>query len=236
VRGLPNVTSSLIGIPLHKAEWQYHPDSTVDLAAIRFSFGATACDVVLYDLEMTRTRAEGKNAIVCGDEIYLVGLFRLHPGASRHTPVVHTGSIAVVADSRERIPVTNKSTGETILVEGYLVEAQTLEGLSGAPAFIRDAINLAGFDAEVKPIAFGSVKLLGLYQGSWDGQPLNVLTEDRKIDHRRVPVGMGIVVPGERILELINDHPFLKKQRSDEISGLAVPSYILNYSKAATNS
>jgi len=220
-------------IPVHRAEWQYHPDPTVDVAAIKFSFDANICDVVCYDLRQTVKR----DTISCGDEAYLVGLFRLHPGASRHTPLVHTGTIAAVADSRERIPINDKFTGQIILVDGHLVEAQTLEGLSGAPAFIRQSASLAGFDADgVMPIAFGSVRLFGLYQGSWDGQPLSVLAEDRKIDHRRVPVGMGIVVPGEMILELINDHPLLKKQRSEEIAAVSLPNYILDYGKGPRRS
>jgi hypothetical protein len=204
-------------IPMHGIKWRYHSDPTVDLAAIEFTIDCIEYDVIYYDLVMMVTRSIGPNAVICGDQISIVGLFHLHPGAYRHTPIVHTGNIAAVADPQERIPVRDTKTREVINVEAYLVEAQTLEGLSGAPVFIREIINLAIVEPidGVTPLALGGVKLVGLYQASWDGRAGDILSNDRKIDGRRVPVGMGIVVPGEKILELIIDDPVLKKDRDD---------------------
>ena len=42
----------------------------------------------------------------------------------------------------------NKTTIETIDAQVYLVEAQTLDGLSGSPAFVHEIIDLPDFDSD----------------------------------------------------------------------------------------
>jgi hypothetical protein len=60
--------------------------------------------------------------------------------------------------------------------------------------------------------------LFGLYAGSWDGEPGEILAADRNLSGgKRVPVGMGLVVPADKIIELIRDHPELKRQRQATI-------------------
>jgi hypothetical protein len=136
---------------------------------------------------------------------------------------VHTGNVAVLPDEYERIPLKDRTTGETIEAEVYLVEAQTLDGLSGSPAFVHEVIDLPGVSLELTkaghPKAFGAVRLLGLYTGSWDAEPGKLLAADRDLrGQTRVPVGVGTVVPADRILELLGENPLMQKQRKDHIN------------------
>ena len=85
-------------------------------------------------------------------------------------------------------------------VEGYLVEAQTLSGLSGSPVYVRRSIKVAATEVTgVEPLAYGAVFLLGMWIAAWD---IN-----------EVSVGMGVVVPADKILETLN-HDDLREMRS----------------------
>ena len=104
-------------------------------------------------------------------------------------------------------------------VEAYLVQAQTLEGLSGSPVFIQQFSQIPGLSTPGGGgvAGYGDQKLLGIYQGAWDGEPGAILSADRNLkgDNLRVPVGMGIIVQGERILELVKNDPTFKEIQDD---------------------
>jgi hypothetical protein len=201
-------------IRVAKAEWIYPYDDTVDLAVTHLMLNNDAYDAVYMVLNDLMPR----EPIVCGDPVSIVGLFRLHFGSQRNLPIVHTGNVALLPNPNEKIP--QNDGGRTIEVECYLVEAQTLEGLSGSPVFVREVVFLPEGEfkdgAIERPVAFGSVSLLGVYSGAWDGEPGAILAEDRGLSgNLRVPVGMGLVVPVEKLETLLRDNPELKKQRRD---------------------
>jgi hypothetical protein len=188
-------------------EWCYHPDPTVDLAAAYCSLDNRFFDHIYVDISQAISRA----TVEAGDPISIVGLFRLHAGSMRNMPIVHTGHIAALSDPAERIPLRDRTTGQVVRADAYLVEAQTLEGLSGSPVFLHQTVTLP---VEPKCLAYGPVQLVGLFVGSWDGEPGEILAADRNLrGGLRVPVGMGIVVPSEKIVELIVGHPKLKSER-----------------------
>jgi len=200
-------------IPVDTIEWVYHPDPTVDVAV---------ASLLIYDWHWERTylpaalffnaETDKYGGILCGDPISIVGLFRLHVGAKRNIPIVHTGNISALADHTERIPLKDRSTGKLTQVEGHLVEAQTLEGLSGSPVFIRRFIGMPFIKGarDESAIAYGEVDLLGMYQGAWDAEPGIILEADRNLQGKnmRIPLGMGIVVPGDKIMDVIEGKKF----------------------------
>jgi hypothetical protein len=201
-------------IPVERVEWTYHQDRSVDLAATKFLLRKDRYAVGYYPVQEAAT----KNDAVCGDPVSLVGLFRLHRGSSRNVPIVHSGHIAAIADRTELVPLKDPKTGEILETEAYLVEAQTLEGLSGSPVFIRQFVQLSFVttDSGAVPLAYGASRLLGLYQGAWDGAPGEILANDRNVrGDLRVPVGMGTVIPSEKILELNMNDPKLKQDRAN---------------------
>jgi hypothetical protein len=174
-------------------------------------------------LALPLSKAAERDDLGCGQQIHIVGLFRLHFGQQRNVPIVHTGHIAALADTREKIAIQDRTTGETIQAESYLVEAQTLEGLSGSPVFVQQHVawpakaTRDGVVSDITIAAFGAMKLLGVYQGAWDAHPGKILAADRNIKgNERIPLGMGMVVPIDRVIEIIKGNDALKKLRESD--------------------
>jgi hypothetical protein len=206
---------------VHNIDWAYPADRSVDLAVAPLTFSAPKWDVtylILHRFIPDPYTDPYLGGLSCGDPISIVGLFRLRQGHRRNMPIVHSGNLASLADKQEKIRIKD-SFGNGFDAEAYLVEAQTLEGLSGSPVFIHRWVRLPYAGPEGEALAsIGSVNLLGVYQGAWDAEPGKVLAEDRGLSgNMRVPVGMGVVVPSEKLLELILMHPKLKKHRDEVI-------------------
>ena len=210
--------------PDHKVTWVYHSDPTVDVAIVGFGISRAEGFDFLYldEILLIKEDRENDEFIETGDLCYTIGLWRLLEGKGRNLPIAHTGHIARLPGN-EKIPITDKRQSEGyVLVDGYLVEAQTLSGLSGAPVFIRpsallslDAIrqDVPGTPQEhLKLIAYREeVALLGLWQAAWDAPASEVIVTDRG-RQMTVPVGMGVVVPTSRIVEVL-ELPALKEPR-----------------------
>jgi hypothetical protein len=208
-------------IPFDAINWFYHPDKTVDLAATFFLLGEDGFDVKYYLMDSPGPNSSNY-AVCCGDPISIVGLFRLHAGKERNLPIVHTGNVALLPDPANKVPFRSQRRNEQpIDREVYLVEVQTLEGLSGSPVFIRRI----GFAHQYKtqkgqpPIWFSDMDFLGVYAGAWDGRPGEILAADRDLaGHLRVPVGMGGVVPSEKLWELLTNHLEAKHIREEYVN------------------
>lgn len=203
-------------LPIEGADWSYPEDRSVDLAAVVFGFPSDSpYDVTHYRLADDTVVSTKPFSLMTGDVVSIAGLFRLHSGRQRSVPFVHTGNIAVIADSKELVPMRDRVTNEIIDTEAHLIEAQTLDGLSGSPAFLHETASLTGFHEIRHPVAFRGAVLLGVYSGSWDGEPGTILAADRGLRGQiRVPVGVGTVVPVPKLLSLLRDHPDMKKART----------------------
>lgn len=207
---------------LDEVNWFYHPDPAVDVAVTPAYLHPKDWDVAYYTLA-DRVRPDSSEfRVCCGDDIAIVGLFHWHSGKQRNVPIVHCGTIALMPDADEKVLIKNRTTGLTDGVEVYLVEAQTFEGLSGAPVFQREPVVIRGLGLPEHnggaPMVLTGMQMLGVYTGAWDGPPSEALAADRKWKPgRRVPAGMGLVVPIERVMEVILNDPGLKKRRADAI-------------------
>jgi hypothetical protein len=199
-------------IDVDEANWSFHPDDNVDVAIVKLNIDDNrwltfACEMFADNEDSALFSKFGP-----GDLVYIVGLYRLFPGAAKISPVVHTGHVAMTPD--EEIPIKDTTTGQVVSTRGYLIEAQTLEGLSGSPVFVRYT-NATGVHYDRIMAYTERVYLVGLWQGAWDAIAGNILTEEIG-QGRRVPVGMGITVPARRIMETLKI-PELEQQRSDWI-------------------
>jgi len=101
-------------------------------------------------------------------------------------------------------------------MEAYLVEARSLGGLSGSPVFVNLGFvrNVSG---EVKFASGGSgiFYLLGLMHGHWDRLVPVTLASD-EIQVESVNMGITIVAPAKKILEVINQPGMTNKEVSDQ--------------------
>lgn len=216
------------------AVWISHPDPTVDLAAIPLFLNLREGYNIIYlggeTLELTKEQLVSEN-IGIGDLTYTVGLFRLMSGERRNLPVCHFGTISLFPDD-EKIPTLDwrDPTGKkTILTEGFLIETQSLSGLSGSPVFVRSETM---FDPSAFPLKAPpprplesrkvlwprvQLRLLGLWAGSWTLPPDDVKAmQSRSPKGAQVPLGMGVVVPCYKIVEML-DLPEIKQNRDDLI-------------------
>ena len=80
-------------------------------------------------------------------------------------------------------------------IEGYLIEARSIGGLSGSPVFVRESV----------AVGVGAFYLMGLMHGHWDIPPEDKNdTVDTTDANKAVNMGIAIVVPTRKILEVIN--------------------------------
>ena len=136
-------------VSLIDAHWWYHPDTDnlSDVAVSPFSFAREQFDHGTWllrnrDLSDEIVRSEGG---ALGQEILILGLFRYHTGTQRNEPIVRIGNLSAMP----REPVKTRYAG---YIEGYLVEARSISGLSGSPVFLNLTDTLS-VDSEISESA-----------------------------------------------------------------------------------
>jgi hypothetical protein len=175
-------------------DWQFHPTEkdTVDVAIFNAS-GATMGASSNFDHGIfpiggfTSPEQIDAERIGLGDEIVIVGLFASHHGNTKNIPIVRIGNIAAMPEE--------KVVTELGSIDAYLVEARSIGGLSGSPVFLNQGM-LRVRDGVTYMFPAGSISLLGLMHGHYDDQKVNM--------------GIGIVVPAAKILEVLNQEAILK--------------------------
>jgi hypothetical protein len=204
-----------------KAEWFFHPnDENIDVAILEYS-PPDWTDYVPFPRKAFLSEFKlGTKKIGPGDIAYVVGVFSLLHGKRRNIPAVHTGNIALMADD-EPIPLQDwRDPASTIPMEtfGYLVEAQTLPGTSGGPVFVRRAVDMKAAHGNLEAWSYGSVWLLGLWQGSWYGAPERYLKLPTADDEDvKVALGVGVVIPAIQIIEALEHRTKPKTPKGDRL-------------------
>jgi len=182
--------------------WWCHPtEKSVDVAIIpwlppeKTEYKRVPTSMFLSD-EIIRSKSIGT-----GDEVFVTGLFAHLTGAAKNLPIVRMGNIAMMPGE----PVSTKEFGD---IEAYLIEARSISGLSGSPAFVRETVG----------IGVGSFYLLGLMHGHWDIPPLGKSDAIRLDEDTYGPVNIGIaiVVPAKKILEVLNQPQLLDRRRAGD--------------------
>jgi hypothetical protein len=180
-----------------------------------------------------------KARIEVGEEVFLTGLFSNHYGLKRNIPIVRVGNIAALPD--EPIE-TDWGSVDAYLVEmrsigglsGSPVFAQTVEEdylrkfQTDGPAYYlsTNTITVGEPLPKAEPVKLElpsgwkmlpdsrmrSYCLLGLMHGHFDlpGSSEDSVVQDSS--GKSVNMGIGIVVPATKILEVL-DHPKLKAER-----------------------
>jgi hypothetical protein len=193
--------------PLDFVPWNYHPtDDNVDIAVAKFTppewaeFTFLKPNNYLSDFKL-KSKDTGP-----GDLAYVVGVFSLLHGTHRNMPAVHTGHIALMPGD-EPIPIIDwrdPNEERVIQVNGYLVEATTMPGTSGAPVFIRRSVELSpSAHGKLQTWAHGTVWLLGIWQGSWRGHPNRLIKLPSRSEKITTPLGIGVVVPTTKLIEVL---------------------------------
>lgn len=210
-----------------KAEdWHFHPDEKeIDVAVLPFvNELAAVADIISLPISMFATEQLIKDKdIGIGDEVFLTGLFYNHHGKRRNTPIVRVGNIAAMPEEKVHSRIG--------FIDAYLVECRSIGGLSGSPVFVH-----LGWDSktEEESILLMTNKrphqhyFLGLMHGHWkvdipttqssEGNTEDSVTVDSLINEA-VNMGIAIVVPAEKILEVI-DQPMIKEKEDAKMKSL----------------
>jgi hypothetical protein len=198
-------------------DWKTHPDdSSVDVAVLwldwldlikEYDFVACKLSMAL-DEQIINDLAIG-----IGDELFFVGLFSEHQDTHKNIPIVRVGNIAAMPEEMIR--------SQEWCMHAYLVEARSIGGLSGSPAFVH-----VGTDPRFrvrrtsKPqqpqsalVPAPTFYLLGLVHGHWDAKDsVDATDEDSSRGNESVNMGIAIVVPMQTIMYVIDQDEFKRKE------------------------
>ncbi|HLX43605.1 MAG TPA: hypothetical protein VKR43_09235 [Bryobacteraceae bacterium] len=190
-------------IDMNLSEWEFHPtDRSVDVAVARAPAGIQlAVDIDAYPMHRFATPAVVKQfEIGIGNEVFFPGLFVNHYGEQRNIPIVRVGNIAAMPEEK----VVTKKYGP---IDAYLVEVRSIGGLSGSPVFVHlGPIRLRNGELLRSGEDEGVFFLLGLMHGHFEAETLSEADAGTPIEDsakERVNMGIGIVVPAEKIVEVI---------------------------------
>lgn len=187
--------------------WHFHPTNPrVDAAVFRAVLPEES-DHLVYPLSgIVTPEVIESEQIGHGSEVFLVGLFAHHSGKQRNIPIIRVGNIAALPEE----PVET-SIG---LIDAYLIEARSIGGLSGSPVFVHLG-RVRVHEDQLKFTKRGVFYLLGLMHGHWDVglSDLDQAAPEADIQGKqRMNMGIGIVVPIEQILEVIDQPAILDKE------------------------
>jgi hypothetical protein len=217
-------------------DWFFHPtDETVDVAILPMKVSANdergnilmALDIHQFGPLPNGTASpaviadEGFGA---GDEVFIIGLFSNHPGATQNIPITRIGNIAAMPQERVKTKWHDRD------IEAYLIEARSIGGLSGSPVFVHpgplkmSSTSIPGQgNLLVAKHRSGPHYLLGLMHGHFDVSLLDISpdtdTED-SVKQVEINCGIAIVVPVSKILEVL-DQPRLLEDRERLFKNIA---------------
>jgi len=210
-------------MPPYGNSWYLHPtDASADVAAIPVQNAGDASITAVHIKNFGIPSLLEELEIGIGDEIFATGLFTPAAGTLRNEPIVRHGNISMMP--QEQIQT------ELGYADVYLVESRSIGGLSGCPVFVRPTIRLpqqstSPHTKNVFGVGHGAT-LLGLMHGHWDINESDLnkpyITHDRK---HGVNLGVGIVVPAYKILEVISQPELaeMRKEINDNLKRKSVP-------------
>jgi hypothetical protein len=183
------------------ANWLFHPDPTADVRT----------DVAIYPYPFPRSQIIYSHVptdqfvtdkiveeydIGVGTEIAIVGLFSSHHGKGRNIPVVRIGNISAMPEE----PIKTTYCG---FIDGYLIEAHSISGLSGSPVWARVGPFQVDRNSNATNLIGEREYLLGLVHGHFDVSDIehDVVTDTET--GRGINTGIGVVVPAYRIIETL---------------------------------
>ena len=210
-------------------EWCIHPtEKLCDIAVISLAASTDTFDYKGIDLTVDVLTPEyvASHEVGPGDQVVTAGLLTRHFGMTKNIPVVRSGNIATMPDE----PIDLGVFGHQ---EVYLIESRSIGGLSGSPVFLGPtaarkhggAIHLGG----------SPELLLGVNIELFEVQIASDAAQTDEAERRAqfletMSAGIAIVVPAQRVIEIVKDHPALVEQRkkTDEqrraISGFVLSS------------
>lgn len=218
-----------------KDEWCFHTDPSVDIAVTPVDLGDAADCLYWAVKDFATDEVIEETGIGAGNDVFLTGLFREHPGTQGNIPIIRAGIISAMPEELVQGALPDP-------MEAYLIEARSVNGLSGSPVFVHPELGYAHSLETEDPLAIGrdggmarSFWLLGLMHGHYGVKTSQIDTsvEGKELIKRieRINAGIGIVVPARKILEVIEQPRFEEMRKEEEMKlkkeGGAVMDYLI---------
>ena len=191
----------LMWIETSTKQWLFHPnDPEVDVAVLSANIPGIADHLLIPLSRLLDHKQMCNEGIGVGEDVFIAGLFIHHAGVHRNIPIIRTGSIASLDE--EKVATNNG------LRTAYLIEARSIGGLSGSPVFAHQGIaRVVDGRTEYSTLSTGVFHQIGMILGHWDTQVatgVDAADEDAATIGDKVNVGIAMITPGEKILEVIN--------------------------------
>jgi hypothetical protein len=213
------------------ADWTRHQDGQTDIAVCPLSNDLKSDDHSLHTFRSvgpahlaTKERIAELN-IGIGDDAFLIGRFINHDGVQKNEPSVRFGAIAQMPKNKIKT-----KTGEQ---EAFLVEAKSIAGYSGSPAFAlisdkrsqeyrRKIESMRGNPTAMLIMQAQAAAELFLFLGIdcghiIDEQPVYNADGKKNGQYIESNTGMSIVIVPWKLTELL-ELPILKKKREEALS------------------
>jgi hypothetical protein len=202
-----------VGYEVPIDRWLFHPDeSEVDVAVFPYFLSTELDHLAIRDNTIIEDVNAREENIGLGDEVFVAGMFYDRIGNERNIPIVRVGNIAAMPHPGERVRTLMG------LIDAYLIEVRSLGGISGAPVFVNLGVtrNIKG-QIRHSQQEFSPSYLIGLIHGHYDYRIKHTAGVDNESEgepgvierEERINKGIAIVVPSNKILEVINQ-PVLK--------------------------
>jgi hypothetical protein len=218
-------------LPLEERTWVDHPDATVDLSAIVFESPAAYQSPYLHDTMILNDERMKQYDISVGCICYTTGLFRFVEGRDKNMPLTYTGNV-VSLQLDDPYPVKNELTKKIEQYRVYLVQSHGLKGHSGSPVFVRQTKTIRYTDANTNEnrsiiAPQNEIDVLGIFVGAWYFPPDAIIQDTYMTrENDNVPIGLGMVVPAQRIWELLQMPVFKPLQEKRLSQGAASPASV----------
>jgi hypothetical protein len=183
--------------------WEEPDSDAVDVAIMSFDeFDDPSLDYKHIPIASAATEtAIRHHGIGLGSDVIVTGLFTKRIGSKRNIPIVRAGIISTMIGEFE-----DENSG--LLYDGYLIELQSIGGLSGSPVFAVSNYRVAFERPQY------SIRLLGLIRGHYDIQKRGDEPLDfPESDWNKIHNGISIVTPVQEILKLLERDKLVKKRR-----------------------
>lgn len=210
--------------------WLYHPtDENADVAVqelyVKHDYGPlrrplpgvaymSSVSFVPVSMLLHPEKIGESRPIGIGDEVFLTGLFHFARGGRGNVPIARVGNLAMVPDERIYSGAYYQEIDRTYGdMDAYLIEARSIAGLSGSPVYIRGTVDVPNTEHDSMKATDAEYYLLGIVHGHWDIREKDLDATVLRTTPKGVNVGIAIVTPAQKILEVLN-HERFKRQRA----------------------
>jgi hypothetical protein len=206
-----------------------HPDPRVDVAVCPSGIPRELFDILhlpLFGPDVLTGETIAERDIGIGDEVYVAGMFVGRLGETRNLPVLRSGTIAAMPDEKIKTAYGYH--------DAYLIEARSVDGLSGSPVFVQMPPWRAK-DGQVSMVTGHTHYLMGMLLGhnqvgnTGDTieivQPVAERPESKTVEVS-VPIntGIGVVLPIADVVVAV-EQPIIRERREARLADRAARSF-----------